>query len=155
MPPPDAATAAHGSRVPERRARVRISLNWPVTIRVEGERQAIMADLHDISGAGAYCVSSRRFECGENIEMEVLLPRELDSQNRGLRLVCRGSVVRSEDIRQGEHGMACVFADHMLVSADAMCRRSVCTEGAGDFAHHAGMGSAGQNSGAQAKPHEN
>ncbi len=155
MPPPDAAASAHGNRVTERRARVRIPLNWPVTIRVEGERAAIMADLRDISGAGAYCISGRPFKCGEHIEMEVLLPRDLDNQNRGLKLVCRGSVVRSEEVRQGEHGMACAFEDHALVTEDAVCAQSVSAKGSVTLARQSAAGSESQHPGAQVQPHEN
>lgn len=119
MPPGEPSVTAAPSRLPERRARQRIPLSWPVTVYAEGDPKPVMADLRDMSGGGAYCLSSRQFRCGDGIALEVLLPRELDSENRGLRLVCRGRVVRSDELRPGEFGFACVFHEHALVTPDA------------------------------------
>ncbi len=119
MPPGEPSVAGAPNRLPERRARPRIPLRWPVIVFADGDPKPAMADLRDISGSGAYCLSSRPFRSGDGVALEVPLPRELDGEDRGLRLVCRGSVARSEELRPGEFGFACVFKEHALVAAAA------------------------------------
>jgi hypothetical protein len=104
-------------RAGERRSRLRVPLNWPVCVRAEGE--LIVADLRDISCGGAYCWSSRQFQTGEYVELELLLPGELDPQNRGMRLRCRGRVVRAEEIGPERYGFACIF-EHYRFLADEL-----------------------------------
>ena len=96
----------------ERRVRVRLPLNWPVCVRRNGD--LILADLKDISPAGAFCWTPRSFQTGEFVELELLLPSELDPRNRGLRLRCRGPVVRSEEVTPGRYGFACSFEDYRI-----------------------------------------
>lgn len=124
--PPERAAA---TTVKDRRARPRVSLSWRVTIRLERESVPVAADLRDISCQGAYCFTSQPFRCGEAVEIELLLPHELDPLNRGLRVNARGVVVRMEGIRPGEFGIACAFHDHTLTVAPAASNRATASAG--------------------------
>jgi hypothetical protein len=107
------------SRIAERRARPRISLNWPASIRTDDSGARLtMADLRNISCRGAYFTSNRLLSPGDHVEIQVLLPRQLDPVNRGLRLTCRGPIVRAEEIAPGKYGLACTFDDYTFRADD-------------------------------------
>ncbi len=147
--PPERAAATTAK---DRRARPRVSLNWPVVIRLGRERAAIAAELRDISCQGAYCFASQAFRCGQEIDMELLLPRELDPLNRGLRVNARAVVVRTEGIRPGEFGIACLFHDHALSAAPAASNRSRTADDCRQNALAAGKSAAAACASAQKVP---
>ncbi len=145
--PSERFEAAPAASAGERRAHPRIALSWPVGIRVEGEPAPVMADLRDISCRGAYCFSATPLRCGDVVVIELLLPRELDPQSRGLRVECRSTVVRVDEVQPGaEYGIACAFQDHVLRSNEAAAHAAAAGENraAGEIpGEEAAAGSAG------------
>ena len=100
----------------ERRDYHRVALQWPVAIRRSGEERAIPARTRDLSSGGVYCLSQESFRPGEQLELVLLFPQDVDPRRRLLRLHCRVSVVRSEPVSPDlGYGVACRIEDYQVV----------------------------------------
>jgi hypothetical protein len=101
---------------PERRARVRVPLHWPVVIENGGEPPQ-RAETQNISSGGMYCLSNRAFAPGQRLEVVLTLPGCLDERGCSFRLHCTAEVLRCEqDASKPGYGFACRFTRYTLAT---------------------------------------
>ncbi len=91
--------------------RYRVPASGPVTISHEG--QFVPATLKDVSLGGAFFFTDAPFRAGAEIQVVLMLPREVGLQNDHM-VCCQGKIVRVE-----EH------ADRFGIAAEFECVEAV------------------------------
>jgi len=100
----------------DRRKRGRVPVHWPVRLFGEVGRPAVETATENLSCEGFFCISNQRFEAGERLECEIVIPAEsLGAPNTSLKLQCCVIVRRVEHRRSG-FGLGCQIEKYTLVA---------------------------------------
>ena len=86
----------------QRRRNPRIKASGPATISHEG--RTIAATINDVSVGGVFLFTDARFRAGSDIEVVLMLPRELGLEFSQM-VCCHGKIVRVEE-HDGQYGIA-------------------------------------------------
>jgi hypothetical protein len=90
---------------PDRRKQKRLSVTVPITINSEQGALQTSGCTRDLSNNGIFLYCDSRFSEGSELELVMLLPKEM---TRGEKrwVCCRGPVVRVEENDEGRFGVA-------------------------------------------------
>ena len=100
----------------DRRKRVRVPVHWPVRLFGGVGRPAVETATENLSSEGFFCISNQRFEAGERLECEIVLPAEsLGTPKTSLKLQCCVIVRRVEHRRDG-FGVGCQIEEYTFVA---------------------------------------
>ncbi len=104
------------SAPPERRRHPRIGLRWGVALTRSGESATVESVTENLSRAGFFCYSPRRFDIGENIQCVLEIPtRDFGHPSGSLNLRCNARVVRVEPNEPATRfGVACRIDDYEI-----------------------------------------
>lgn len=102
---------------PERRARVRTTVHWPVLFFLNGCGEAIETVTQNLSSSGFYCHSRTLVAPGEYLLCAIKIPTfDPSGYERARVLECRVQVKRVEPGKSGDtFGVACQIHDYRLV----------------------------------------
>lgn len=103
----------------ERRASLRLPLQWPVYVTRVGGTHPFPTKTKNLSKNGFYCVLKERLAPGEHLECDLAVPTHLSwSCENVLFLRCEAQVVRVDCIDGDEgYGLACRIEDYCLIHA--------------------------------------
>jgi c-di-GMP-binding flagellar brake protein YcgR len=90
---------------PERRKQKRLSVTVPITIKSEQGALQTTGCTRDLSGGGIFLYSDSRFSEGSELEIVMILPKEMTGGEKRW-VCCRGPVVRVEENDEGRFGVA-------------------------------------------------
>lgn len=93
----------------------RFPLNLPITIREGESADQTSGTTQNVSAAGVYIHADAELEVGSHIEFEITLPSEIIGGNHNVRIRCQGRVVRREDNKDANGGVACVIDNYKFV----------------------------------------
>ena len=104
-PAPQEATSPRELPIggPERRARIRVFTQLPLTVKFGGVYET-MAEAVNISARGMFFMAQDRLAVGTAIELVFRLPRRIIG-TEGIWLRCAAEVIRAEE-REGTFGIA-------------------------------------------------
>lgn len=90
-------------------------MHWPVLLfRQTGKSVASMTQ--NLSSEGLYCITEGRFQAGERVRCEIVLPAEgLVYADSSIRLRCTITVRRVENLQRG-YGLGCHIEDYALLT---------------------------------------
>jgi c-di-GMP-binding flagellar brake protein YcgR len=89
----------------DRRSRQRIPASVPVTIKAPQGNLQLTGQTRDLSSSGIFLYTSSNISEGSELEMVLILPPEL-TQGEKRWVCCQASVVRVEDRKDGNFGVA-------------------------------------------------
>jgi|SRR5580704_17652141 hypothetical protein len=89
----------------DRRSRQRIPASVPVTIKAPQGNLQLAGQTRDLSTSGVFLYTNTHISEGSELEMVLILPPEL-TQGEKRWVCCRASVVRVEENRDGNFGIA-------------------------------------------------
>ena len=90
---------------PERRNQKRLSVSVPITIKSEHGSVQTRGYTRDLSSVGIFLYSDSRFIEGSELEIVMILPKEMTGGERRW-VCCRGLVVRTEETDGQRCGIA-------------------------------------------------
>ena len=100
----------------DRRKRVRVPVHWPVRLFGGVGNPAVETATENLSSDGFLCISNQRFEAGERLECEIVLPAEsLGTPKKSLKLQC-WVIVRRVEHRPAGFGLGCQIEKYTLVA---------------------------------------
>ena len=100
----------------DRRKRVRVPVHWPVRLFGEVGRPAVETATENLSSEGFFCISNQRFEAGERLECEIVLPaKSLGTPKTSLKLLCC-VIVRLVEHRRAGFGLGCQIEEYTFVA---------------------------------------
>jgi PilZ domain len=110
------ATIKNGTRLVERRRRVRTGLHLPVLMFRHGAGDAVETNTRDLSSDGFYCVSRVQFEVGERLLCSLKIPtHDPNGQHLERNLECTVRVMRVVPQKSGDlFGIACRIEDYHI-----------------------------------------
>jgi c-di-GMP-binding flagellar brake protein YcgR len=89
----------------DRRSRQRIPASVPVTIKAPQGNLQLSGHTRDLSTSGIFLYTTSQISAGSELEMVLILPPEL-TQGEKRWVCCQASVVRVEDKKDGNFGVA-------------------------------------------------
>jgi hypothetical protein len=89
----------------DRRSRQRIPASVPVSIKAPQGNLQLTGQTRDLSSSGIFLYTSSNISEGSELEMVLILPPEL-TQGEKRWVCCQASVVRVEDKKDGNFGVA-------------------------------------------------
>lgn len=101
---------------PERRARSRLPVRWPLRILpANGSGEALEATTENLSSQGFYCWVTRAFKPGDTVRCLIDLPSPAGNPRR-LSLHCVAEVVRNDCGPDGGlFGLACRIVEYEIL----------------------------------------
>jgi hypothetical protein len=96
----------------ERRKHPRIEKNVP--LKLSWADADVVTETRNISCAGAYCRVSKYIEPMTRVEVTLLLPVKKGEKVTTKKITCRGVVVRTENIPDGEEFYTAIFFSDIL-----------------------------------------
>ena len=105
----------------DQRTSRRFALKLPVSIRCdEGKLVEVPAETRDVSAQGVFFYTGSKLSEGSKVEFTLTLPPEI-TLTESIRVRCRGRIVRIDNIRPPEVGMAAIIEQYDFVpdKADA------------------------------------
>ena len=101
----------------ERRRHPRIGLRWGIVLSRAGDPSVIESVTENLSRAGFFCYSARRFEIGEDVSCVLEIPtRDFGHPSGSLNLRCTARVVRVEEPNEpaSRFGVACRIDEYEI-----------------------------------------
>ncbi|HWY69713.1 MAG TPA: PilZ domain-containing protein [Terriglobales bacterium] len=105
----------------EQRTSRRFALKLPVSIRCEdGQIREVPAETRDVSAQGVFFYTGSKLSKGSKVEFTLTLPPEI-TLTESIRVRCRGRIVRIDDGRPQQTGIAAIIDQYDFVpdTADA------------------------------------
>jgi hypothetical protein len=96
----------------ERRKYPRVEKNVP--LKLSWADADVVTETRNISCAGAYCRVSKYIEPMTKVEVTLLLPVKKGEKITTKKITCRGVVVRTENIPDGEEFYTAIFFSDIL-----------------------------------------
>jgi hypothetical protein len=96
----------------ERRKHPRVEKNVP--LKLSWADADVVTETRNISCAGAYCRVSKYIEPMTRVEVTLLLPVKKGEKITTKKVTCRGVVVRTENIPDGEEFYTAIFFSDIL-----------------------------------------
>jgi hypothetical protein len=90
---------------PDKRARSRIAVSVPVTVRSDDTEAESSAVTRDLSMGGVFLYTDRKITEGSKLEIVLILPAELGFGEKQWAC-CQASVIRVEDANNCQFGVA-------------------------------------------------
>ena len=101
---------------PERRARTRTEVHWPVVLLQDHQSNTIETVTENLSSTGFYCFSTIPVVPGEYLQCSLRVPaHDPKGAQRTILLQCRVQVLRAETAANGSFGIACRIEDYHLI----------------------------------------
>jgi hypothetical protein len=99
----------------EQRSSRRFSLKLPVSIRCEdGVVREVPAETRDLSAQGVFFYTGTGVSQGSKVEFTLTLPPEI-TLTEAIRVRCRGRVIRVDQERQHQTGIAAIIEQYDFV----------------------------------------
>lgn len=103
----------------ERRVARRFTMSLPLRVLPREPRiSEFRTQTKDVSYRGLYFVSETKFEVGSEIEFVLTLPQQI-AQTGDVDIRCRGEIVRTESVSDGQVGVAAKIDRYEFMPAAA------------------------------------
>ena len=101
----------------ETRTGKRFDLRLPISIEASDSANKLEGTTDNLSAAGVYMRANTQLKVGSKVSFEIVLPREMTGGKSDVKLMCRGTVVRTEkgESQGGKAGVACVIDGYEFV----------------------------------------
>ncbi len=108
---------SYGRAMSEARAAKRYTVTLPVVVTSETQAAAIAATVRDISSQGVFLYLPQDAAAGPQINFALALPEQV-THREGVRIECKGTVVRVERVRNdGLVGVAAKITSYKFMGS--------------------------------------